>query len=495
MTVRFEVLHFSSLMNENYVLLIAPQLDYVKLLAGKGQKVPPSSKPVGLLYLASFLEARGVTVKILDGQIHDLSDQVLAAEIDAHRPIIVGIGCPTPLLADGLRIARTVKHAEPKTVVVMGGPHPTVLPRECFSTGDVDVVVSGEGEHALWEILDALRRRQTLDAISGIHFLRDGQPIATPPRPFLLDLDSLPLPARHLLPFREYRQSIDNFYRHPMELLLTSRGCPYHCIFCASRRVSGHRYRFHSPEYVIRDIDDIMEKLSPRLIGIADDHFTMKKERAERICDLIVQRGYQKRMAWNCALRADHADADLLKKMRRAGCRCICVGIESGSQRILQILRKDEKLEEMERGVKLIHRAGIMVRGTFVMGAPTETREETLATIAFARKLKLDFAKFNLIVPFPGTELFEIAKREGALDGDSWANFFPGAGFAGKSPPYIPQGRTETDLIHLQRVGTLRFYARPRPIWNMLNNVRDLDTLRRAASGASLLFRLKKKNG
>ena len=239
---------------------------------------------------------------------------------------------------------------------------------------------------------------------------------------------------------------------------------------------------------MIRDIDDIMEKSSPRLIGIADDHFTLKKERAERICDLIVKRGHQKRMAWNCAMRADQADADLLKKMRRAGCRCICVGIESGSQRILQILRKDEKLEEMERGVKMIRSAGIMVRGTFVMGAPTETREETLATIAFARKLKLDFAKFNLIVPFPGTELYDIARKEGALDEDSWANFFPGAGFAGKSPPYIPPGRTEEDLIRLQRVGTLRFYAHPRPIWNIVNNIRDLDTLRRAASGASLLL-------
>ncbi|MCX6349041.1 MAG: radical SAM protein [Candidatus Aureabacteria bacterium] len=407
-------------MNDNYVLLIAPQLDYVKLLAGRGQKVPPSSKPVGLLYLASFLEAQGVAVKILDGQIHDLSDEILRAEILANRPIIVGIGCPTPLLADGLRIARTVKHTEPRTTVVMGGAHPTVLPQECFSTGDVDIVVSGEGEHTLWEILDARRHGRGLDGISGLHFLREGRAVSTPPRPFLVDLDSLPLPARHLLPYREYRQSIDNFYRHPLELLLTSRGCPYHCIFCASRQVSGHRYRFHSPEYVIRDIDDIMEKSAPRLIGFADDHFTLKKERAGQICDLIVERGHQKRMAWNCAMRADQADADLLKKMRRAGCRCICVGIESGSQRILQILRKDEKLEDMERGVRMIRKSGIMVRGTFVMGAPTETREETLATIAFARKLKLDFAQFNLIVPLPGTELFDIAQKEGATTFATW---------------------------------------------------------------------------
>jgi len=233
-----------------------------------------------------------------------------------------------------------------------------------------------------------------------------------------------------------------------------------------------------------------VNKYDIKNIGIADDNFIVNRKRTERICDILIKEGYNRREDWSCALRADGVDKPLLKKMRAAGCRCICVGIETGSQRLMGILNKHLKLEKVEEGVKMMRKAGIRVRGTFLLGVPTETEEETLQTVSFAKKLNLDFAKFNIITPYPGTELYEMAKERGLVGDDSWSRLIPGIGFSEAEPVFVPEGRDPKELKAKQRGAVRSFYLRPRPLWNLASNIRSFNDFKRYFFAAKLLSKL-----
>jgi len=383
-------------MSNSKILLISPQIDYAKMF-GKASTTTPSMIPLNLLYLSGYLESKNIPVKVLDGQVNDLSEESLIRHIKQFNPNIVGISCHTPLVYLAHTMAKIVKSVSRQITVIMGGPHPTVLPEQIIADENVDIVVRGEGEITLFELVGAIKGGTNLNSILGITYRDNGNIVSTQNRPLNTDLDSLPLPSRHLIPIREYHPQADIYYRFPSTIMITSRGCPYKCIFCASRRISGHKYRVRSPEKVVEEIDVLVNQYGIRNIGIADDNFVVDRKRTERICDILIKEGYHRKVDWSCALRADGVDEPLLKKMRAAGCRCICVGIETGSQRLMNILKKHLKLERVEKGVRMMRKAGIKVRGTFLLGIPTETEEETLQTINFAKKLNLDFAKFNII--------------------------------------------------------------------------------------------------
>jgi len=476
-------------MSNSKVLLISPQIDYAKMF-GRASTTTPSMIPLNLLYLSSYLESKNIPVKTLDGQVNDLSEQSLLGHIKQFNPNIVGISCATPLVYPAHRIAKIVKSISRQITVIMGGPHPTILPEETMVDENVDVVVRGEGEIALFELVQAIKSGVNLDSILGINYRDNGNIVSTPNRPLNTDLDSLPIPSRHLIPIREYHPQVDIYYRSPWTIMITSRGCPYNCIFCASRRISGHKYRARSPEKVIEEVDVLVNQYGIRNIGIADDNFIVNRKRTERICDILIKEGYNRKVDWSCAVRADGVDEPLLKKMRAAGCRCICVGIETGSQRLMNILNKRLKLERVEEGVKMMRKAGIKVRGTFLLGVPTETEEETLRTINFAKKLNLDFAKFNIITPYPGTELYEMAKKRGLVGDDTWSRLIPGIGFSQAEPVFVPEGRDPKELKAKQQGAARTFYLRPRPIWNLTRNIRSFNDFKRYFYAAKLLLKL-----
>jgi len=476
-------------MSDSKVLLISPQIDYAKMF-GRASTTAPSMIPLNLLYLSAYLESKNISVKILDGQVDDLSEQGLIRDIKQFNPNIVGISCHTPLVYPAHRIAKTVKSFSRQITVIMGGPHPSVLPEETIADENVDTVVRGEGEITLFQLVKAIKSGANLNSILGITYRDNGKIVVNPDRPLTTDLDSLPLPSRHLISIREYHPQADIYYRSPSTIMITSRGCPYKCIFCASRRISGHKYRARSPEKVIEEIDILVNQYGIKNIGIADDNFIVNRKRTEKICDILIKEGYNRRMDWSCALRADGVDEPLLKKMRAAGCRCICVGIETGSQRLMKILNKHLKLEKVEEGVKMMRKAGIKVRGTFLLGVPTETEEETLQTINFAKKLNLDFAKFNIITPYPGTELYEMAKERGLVGDDTWSRLIPGIGFSEAEPVFVPEGRDPKELKAKQQRAVRTFYLRPRPLWNLLSNIRSFNDFKRYFYAAKLLLKL-----
>jgi len=437
------------------VLLINPTFDVIRQLGELG-KLYVKARPLGLGHLAAYLETKGIDAKVIDGQIFDLTDETLGKEIQEFSPSIVGITSTTALANTAHEVAKWVRNISKDIKVVMGGVHPTVLPEETLEDNNVDVVVRGEGEITFFELVRAFETRKNLEDVLGISFKSNGEIVHNKNRALIKDLDSLPPVDDHILPRNLY-----SGYG-----VLTARGCPFNCIFCSTRTLWGTRYRVRSPENVFVEIDSIVSKYNPKEIGFIDESFVINRERTEKICDMFIERGYHKNLSWICSSRADLVDEPLLEKMREAGCSAISFGIETASQRLLGILKKRTSPQINERAVRMAKKAGISnVRATFILGIPTETREESLATIRYAKKLPLDSAKFSIATPYPGTELFKIALSEGMDIQKDWSNLHQGVGFSEYDPVWIPKGRDAKELKKLQRRAHLEFYLSPRRIF------------------------------
>ncbi len=442
------------LSSKTKVLLINPTFDVIGQLGELG-KLYISARPLGLGHLAAYLESKGIETSIIDGQISDLTEGALGKELQEFSPNIVGITSTTALASAAHEVAKCAKNISKDIKVVMGGVHPTVLPEETLEDNNIDVVVRGEGEISFFELVRAFEARGKLEDILGISFKSNGEIVHNQNRPFIKDLDSLPPVDDHILPRNLY-----SGYG-----VLTARGCPFDCIFCSSRTLWGHHYRVRSPENVLAEIDSIVSKYSPKEIAFIDESFVINKQRTEKICAMFMERDYHKKMSWICSSRADLVDEPLLEKMREAGCSAISFGIETASQRLLDILKKKTSPEINERAVRMAKKAGISnVRATFILGIPTETREESLATIKYAKKLPVDSAKFSIATPYPGTELYRIALSEGMDIQKNWSKLHQGVGFSEYDPVYIPKGRDAKELKRLQRRAHLDFYLSPRRI-------------------------------
>ncbi|MBN1296510.1 radical SAM protein [bacterium] len=469
------------------LLLILPHFAE-KRHYGSMSKVAPSLLPVSLVYLAGYMEKQGYPVRIFDGQVEEMNRNTLNAALDTFQPDVVGITCMTPMVTETKMVAEIVKSRPNPPLVVVGGIHPSVLPDDMVRDTSIDVIVRGEGEITCHELLEAWPDGD-LDAIRGLTFQRDDQIVHTPDRPLLDDLDSLPFPARHLVNYEGYHQIPDAVFAEPLREILTSRGCPFQCIFCSARLLSGYKYRYHSPERVLDEVDLLVKQYGARQIAVLDDNFVVDRQRTIDICEGLMKRGYHKKVVWTTAARADQVDYDLMKLMKQAGFQLVSFGVETGSPRLLKMIRKGETMEQIARAVEEAHRARLKVRGTLILGLPEETLEESLATIRWAKDLRLDFAKFSLATPYPGTVLYDIAIKNGMQTGD-WSHFSSMAGFADYDPVFVPEGRDAGEMARLQKQGMREFYMRPRQIMNLLMNITSWKDIKLYYYGAkSVLFR------
>jgi radical SAM superfamily enzyme YgiQ (UPF0313 family) len=345
--------------------------------------------------------------------------------------------------------------------VVLGNVHPTVFPEESLNEPAVDLVVRGEGEVALWEIVKNLAGEMPLSDILGLSYREAEGFVHNDNRPYQRDLDAFPGCDYELI-----RESLPG--SAAPSVILTSRGCPYRCIFCSSRAVSGFTYRANSPQRVLAEVEMMLEKYAITNLLFADDNFVVSRKRAVEICRLFVEKGIHKRIQWACQARGDAIDEELARILHGAGCVQMSFGIETGSQRLLDLIDKNEKVEDNAQAVRAAHAAGIRTRGAFILGLPTETRAEGLATIRFAKSLPLDIAKFALATPYPGTVLLDIARKEGAEIEKDWSRLSTMAGMGNVEPCYVPEGRTPAELENLQRRAHLSFYLRPSKILAVL---------------------------
>jgi len=355
-----------------------------------------------------------------------LSNTEIADKVKRWSPDVVVIEIPfSGWSKTAFEVASTVKGINKDIITVLEGQHPSARPEDCLANPNVDFVVMGEPENAIFELIDAVgKETRNLKKIRGIGFVKNGVPVFTSPRPLLEDLDSLPFPARHLLPMEEYNSAVKEIplrgeINKPWTIMITSRGCPYNCVFCTHHIVWGRKWRGRSPENVVDELQHVIKTYHVEQIDFLDDNMTLDRKRMENICDLIVKRGLSIEWFTPNGVRADTLDEKLLKKMKRSGCKKIRVAPESGVQRVVdQVIKKNLDLRSVERAVVLCKKVGIKVGCFFVIGLIGETKEEIEETIKFAYKLRqlgADSFIFSIATPVYGTRLYEQAKRGGFL--------------------------------------------------------------------------------
>jgi anaerobic magnesium-protoporphyrin IX monomethyl ester cyclase len=402
---------------------------------------PNVFQPLEIAYVAALLEKQH-KVLIIDAPTEGrqnleqidktkyrvgLTNKEIADRIRRWSPDVVEIHIPfSGWWKTAYEVASTVKSIDKDIITVLSGLHPSARPVDSLMQPNTDFVVIGEAEYTMLELVGVLEQRTTegLKKVRGIGYIKNGETIITPPRPAIQDLDALPFPARHLLPMEEYFAAVKEVpprgeIRKPWTMMITSRGCPYNCVFCSVHVVMGRKWRGRSPENVVDEIEQVVHTYRIKQIDFLDDNMTLDKKRMENICDLIVKRRLDIEWYTPNGIRADGLDENLLTKMKASGCKKIRIAPESGVQRVVnQIIKKDLDLKKVENAVILSRKVGIKVGCFFIIGLIGETKEDILATIKYAYKLRqlgADSFYFSYATPLYGTELYEQAKRGGFL--------------------------------------------------------------------------------
>ena len=419
------------------ILLINPNRTYYE-----GSKDIRLGLPLGLLYIASVLEKNNLEPKIFDCLIsdkskiveyedvvvHGVSDEVVLDKIKEESPDVVGITSPfTAQIDNAIHLADLVKHVDDKIITVIGGPHIAIRGKEILQeNNNIDIGIKGEGEDVFTELIKKLKENQPIDQVKSI-FYRDkaGEVIENEFGGLIKNLDDLPYPAYHLIDMDNYFDLIANSLKTRPGInqrsisMITSRGCPYNCIFCSIHLHMGKMFRAHSTEYVINSIRHVADKYKIKHISFEDDNFTLDINRAKKILKGIIDNNIK--ITWDTpnGVRADRIDEELLKLIKESGCVELTFGIESGNQRVLdEVIQKNLKLSDVIKAVELTKKYGIKTKAFFVIGFPGETKEEIKQTADYIIKLR---KKYNveagplIATPLIGTRLYELCKEKGFL--------------------------------------------------------------------------------
>jgi len=416
--------------------------------------------PLGLAYIAAAARQAGFPVSILDAFAEGLDVRAFTQRLAAGGPYdVIGFTAMTPVFDT---VQGAIEAARPHArYTVLGGPHATAFRESVLKDNpSLDFAVYGEGEQTFVELLQALDKGSSTPAIAGL-VARNGIGGARDP---VKDLDAVPFPARELLPVRRYRYPLCR--PGNMATMITSRGCPFPCIFC-DKGVFGSSWRARSAENVLAEIDLLVRDFGTRTIVFYDDLFTLKADRLQQICEGLIARKY--RLTWKAEGRVDIVDPAMLETMRRAGCDMIAYGVESGNQAGLDYLRKKTTPDMAVEAFARTRAAGIKTMGYFILGIPVETPEDALNTIRFAVRLNPDYAQFSVLSPLPGTPLYEEAVEKG------WYREIPAQNVTDKDklrPVAISGNWTEEQLVSVVRDAHRMFYMRPSYILKSLLRIR-----------------------
>ena len=371
--------------------------------------------PLGVTYVAAAFESAGAEVRIFDYIVSRYTPEKIRAQIDAFRPDVFGATSVTLNFPGAAEIVCEAKRHRPSLITLMGGPHVSfAAERTLKDYPGIDLIVAGEGEGTIAELMAEGFHPGKWEKIPGLVFRRDGRIVDTGPRPFIEDPDTLPLPARHLLPLSRYQAlgySIS---------IITSRGCPYSCIFCQGRRMVGNRVRLRRASLVVDEIEEIISYGIDR-INVADDLFVSSRGKVKEVCDEILRRGI--RFAWSAFARVNTVDLEILKRMREAGCDSISFGVETGNPEMLKMIRKGITRDQVRHAVSLCREAGIIAHTSFIVGLPGETAETLRETGEFAASLGSLYG-YHFLAPFPGTTVREeVEKYDLEILTDDWTRY------------------------------------------------------------------------
>jgi radical SAM superfamily enzyme YgiQ (UPF0313 family) len=438
--------------------------------------------------VAAVLEKNGYSVKILDLPALGFFENSLPTIIQQEKPDVVGITAMTPTINSAMKVAKKIKESDSNITVVLGGAHATILPEETMqNVPEIDIIIRGEGEQTMLELIKALENDpSSINQVLGITYRQGTNIRSNPPRPPISDLDALPFPAFHLLPIRKYRLHPPFGTRTPVMPIITSRGCPYRCVFC-SKSVFGSKYRSNSPAYVVDEIQFLNKEFGVREIKFYDDVFTLDRKRVVAICRRLKEQGMD--IPWTCETRVNLVDSELLGAMKDAGCYMIAYGVESGNQRILDSLKKDITLEKAIEAFKLTHKAGIETVAYFMIGSPDETPETVKETIEFAKKLDPDFVQFSITTPYPGTELYSLTVGEGYVP-EKWDEYVYADLKSVDNPCFKTKTLSREELGEWNKKAYASFYLRWHYVWKRLRKTTSLRELKTNIAGLCMLIDL-----
>lgn len=448
----------------------------------------PLNEPLGLAYLAAELEQGQHEVSIMDAPALGLTSMGICKLIEEKAYDLIGVTMLTPMYVRSIEVVKAIRYAFPEITIVVGGPHPTIMPRDTLiENREIDFAVIGEAEVIFLNLVNALDKGGNTEDIPGIAYRKHDTVVINRPTEMIVNLDDLPIPARHLLPMHAYHMTKSRSQSSHAFTVSVARGCPFNCAFCC--RIFGRRVRHHSVERIIEEIDILVNNYGAREINLEADTLTINKHFITSLCDGIIRSGLSKNITWTCESRIDTINEDILKKMKEAGCWQISYGVETGSQRLLDLIHKDISLEHIEKTFALTKRIGISIRAFFMLGIPTETRQESLKTISFAKKLDARWSQFTICTPFPGTELYDLVLKEGGLKSQSWADYKTHGGWTEGSLAYVPKGRSIDEMKKLQKQAYRAVYLRPRVFVRFLRDIDSIKKIREYAVGFWVLLK------
>lgn len=437
--------------------------------------------PLGLLYVAAYAEEiENCSVQVLDCQADKIDHESLTGIIRKISPDVVGIQVMTFTVIDAIIVAKTVRKEAPEAFIVCGGPHPTIFPQETVSLPEVDAVISGEGEYTFSSLIRALQEHKAPESVPEV--LTKKEPHFRRPIEHIQDLDKLKLPSRHLIDSSKYNSPLAR--SNPLTTIMSSRGCPARCIFC-DRPQMGKKFRKRSAAKVVEEMRYCKEKLGIREFLFYDDTFTIDKQRALDVCDILLDSGLD--VSWDIRTRVDTVTPEIIHKLRQAGCHRIHYGVETGSPLIQKRLRKNLNLEKVNEVFSLTKKEGIEVLGYFMLGCPDETEEEMKKSFDLIRALPMDYVHIGVFTPYPGTEIYAEALSAGFYNNDYWKEFAlnPTTDFV---PKYWNQYFSDEELLGLMKKAYGQFYGRPSYIFKRLLKLRSMNELfRKGILGFKLL--------
>ncbi|KAF0123192.1 MAG: methyltransferase [bacterium] len=440
--------------------------------------------PLGLMYIAAYLKTHtDHSVEILDTQANGFTYTEIEKEIRRTSPDIVGITTLTFTLIDVINIAKMVRRIDDNIHICLGGPHVYIYPDETILFTFVDSIVLGEGEVAFAELVNALEKNTPLGEVKGITFKNGDETINTGLREFNVNLDSLPFPDRGIIPYKRYNSVLSK--ESLMTTMMTSRGCPFSCIYC-HRPHMGKKYRARSAVNVVDEMEGCV-KMGVREFMIFDDIFTLDRNRVFEVCKEIIDRRLN--ISWDIRSRVNTVDYEMLKQLKKAGCKRISYGIEAGTDKVLRALKKGTTLKQSEEAIKMTKNLGITTLADFMIGSPGEERGDILKTIDFALRLKPDFAQFTITTPYPATELYRFGLDNGLIKDDYWKRFAedPDENF---ETPVWEETLPKEELMELLNTAYRRFYLRPGYIVRSTLKVRSFAELKRKAKAGFKVFKV-----
>ena len=439
---------------------------------GRYQKLLEPMPPVGVAFLAATLREAGFHVDVLDAFAEQIDVEETVRRIVASAADLVGISCLTPSAQYTLDLAARLRAESPQTKIALGNLHASLFAADILQTGTVDAVGHGEGERTIVDLARWAAGEKALADIPGISYRENGTTTDTPPAPLIDDLDALPFPDWRGLPYRRYGLLPFATIAKPALTLAGSRGCPYRCKFCSLQYI-GRPVRKRSAARIVEEILHLTKTYGARQVAFVDAYFPFSEKQGLAFCEEVHRVGREKIPTLLTQLRVDVVTPTLMRELRRAGMRRVMFGIESGSQDLLDSVGKSFSIQQARDGVRIAREAGVETVGFFIFGLPGDTPAYARQTIRFSKELGLDFAKFSMFVPFPGSIIYEALVEKGELDPKDWRRFTT---FNPKPDelPYVPPGMTPDELAGFQHRGTSAFYLRPKTILNLLFRIRTI---------------------